>query len=187
MSLNSDKKGYATNVYTPLNMRIVLLIKKGSESLPYSWTDWSMYKSKGPEPKSITSNQYEKLSPDEKVHFQKAPVKYDRKIFNIDQTVLKGANPEQYNAILKENDTHYKEMQTIASTESVDLISDRVSKIKKQHPDHLVLFAHNGVYNAFGKDAKTIHQLAKDSVTLDSINNSKSNRKTSIAYLKPQI
>ena len=76
-------------------------------------------------------------------------------------------------------------MQTIASTDSVDLVSDRVSKIKKQHPDHLVLFAHNGVYNAFGKDAKTIHQLAKDSVTLDSINNSKSNRKTSIAYLKP--
>ena len=185
MSLNSDKKGYATNVYTTFKHEDSLAVKKGSESLPYSWTDWSMYKSKGPEPKSITSNQYEKLSPDEKVHFQKAPVKYDRKIFNIDQTVLKGANPEQYNAILKEHDTHYKEMQTIASTESVDLISDRVSKIKKQHPDHLVLFAHNGVYNAFGKDAKTIHQLAKDSVTLDSINNSKSNRKTSIAYLKP--
>ena len=185
MSLNSDKNGYATNVYTTFKHEDSLAVKKGSESLPYSWTDWSMYKSKGPEPKSITSNQYENLSPDEKEHFMKAPVKYDRKIFNIDQTVLKGANPEQYNAVLKEHDTHYKEMQTIASTDSVDFVSDRVSKIKKQHPDHLVLFAHNGVYNAFGKDAKTIHQLAKDSVTLDSINNSKSNRKTSIAYLKP--
>lgn len=185
MSLNSDKNGYATNVYTTFKHEDSLAVKKGSESLPYSWTDWSMYKSKGPEPKSITSNQYENLSPDEKEHFMKAPVKYDRKIFNIDQTVLKGANPEQYNAVLKEHDTHYKEMQTIASTDSVDLVSDRVSKIKKQHPDHLVLFAHNGVYNAFEKDAKTIHQLAKDSVTLDSINNSKSNRKTSIAYLKP--
>lgn len=185
MSLNSDKNGYATNVYTTFKHEDSLAVKKGSESLPYSWTDWSMYKSKGPEPKSITSNQYENLSPDEKEHFMKAPVKYDRKIFNIDQTVLKGANPEQYNAVLKEHDTHYKEMQTIASTDSVDLVSDRVSKIKKQHPDHLVLFAHNGVYNAFGKDAKTIHQLAKDSVTLDSINNSKSNRKTSIAYIKP--
>lgn len=185
MSLNSDKNGYATNVYTTFKHEDSLAVKKGSESLPYSWTDWSMYKSKGPEPKSITSNQYENLSPDEKEHFMKAPVKYDRKIFNIDQTVLKGANPEQYNAVLKEHDTHYKEMQTIASTDSVDLVSDRVSKIKKQHPDHLVLFAHNGVYNAFGKDAKSIHQLAKDSVTLDSINNSKSNRKTSIAYLKP--
>lgn len=185
MSLNSDKNGYATNVYTTFKHEDSLAVKKGSESLPYSWTDWSMYKSKGPEPKSITSNQYENLSPDEKEHFMKAPVKYDRKIFNIDQTVLKGANPEQYNAVLKEHDTHYKEMQTIASTDSVDLVSDRVSKIKKQHPNHLVLFAHNGVYNAFGKDAKTIHQLAKDSVTLDSFNNSKSNRKTSIAYLKP--
>ena len=184
MSLNSDKNGYATNVYTTFKHEDSLAVKKGSESLPYSWTDWSMYKSKGPEPKSITSNQYENLSPDEKEHFKKAPVKYDRKIFNIDQTVLKGANPEQYNAVLKEHDTHYKEMQTIASTDSVDLVSDGVSKIKKQHPDHLVLFAHNGFYNAFGKDAKTIHQLAKDSVTLNSINNSKSNRKTSIAYLK---
>ena len=175
MSLNSDKNGYATNVYTTFKHEDSLAVKKGSESLPYSWTDWSMYKSTGPEPKSITSNQYENLSPDEKEHFKKAP----------DQTVLKGANPEQYNAVLKEHDTHYKEMQTIASTDSVDLVSDRVSKIKKQHPDHLVLFAHNGVYNAFGKDAKTIHQLAKDSVTLDSFNNSKSNRKTSIAYFKP--
>ena len=185
MSLNSDKNGYATNVYTTFKHEDSLAVKKGSESLPYSWTDWSMYKSTGPEPKSITSNQYENLSPDEKEHFKKAPVKFDRKIFNIDQTVLKGANPEQYNAVLKEHDTHYKEMQTIASNDSVDLVSDRVSKIKKQHPDHLVLFAHNGVYNAFGKDAKTIHQLAKDSVTLDSFNNSKSNRKTSIAYFKP--
>lgn len=185
MSLNSDKNGYATNVYTTFKHEDSLAIKKGSESLPYSWTDWSMYKSTGSEPKSITSNQYENLSPDEKEHFKKAPVKFDRKIFNIDQTVLKGANPEQYNAVLKEHDTHYKEMQTIDSTDSVDLVSDRVSKIKKQHPDHLVLFAHNGVYNAFGKDAKTIHQLAKDSVTLDSFNNSKSNRKTSIAYFKP--
>lgn len=184
MSLNSDKNGYATNVYTTFKHEDSLAVKKGSESLPYSWTDWSMYKSKGPEPKSITSNQYENLSPDEKEHFKKAPVKFDRKIFNIDQTVLKGANPEQYNAVLKEHDTHYKEMQIIASTDSVDLVSDRVSKIKKQHPDHLVLFAHNGVYKAFGKDAKTIHQLAKDSVTLDSFNNSKSNRKTSIAYFK---
>ena len=184
MSLNSDKNGYATNVYTTFKHEDSLAVKKGSESLPYSWTDWSMYKSTGPEPKSITSNQYENLSPDEKEHFKKAPIKYDRKIFNIDQTVLKGANPEQYNAVLKEHDTHYKEMQIIASTDSVDLVSDRVSKIKKQHPDHLVLFAHNGVYKAFGKDAKTIHQLAKDSVTLDSFNNSKSNRKTSIAYFK---
>ena len=185
MSLNSDKNGYATNVYTTFKHEDSLAVKKGSESLPYSWTDWSMYKSTGPEPKSITSNQYENLSPEEKEHFKKSPVKFDRKIFNIDQTVLKGANPEQYNAVLKEHDTHYKEMQTIASTDSVDLVSDRVSKIKKLHPDHLVLFAHNGVYNAFGKDAKTIHQLAKDSVTLDSFNNSKSNRKTSIAYFKP--
>ena len=184
MSLNSDKNGYATNVYTTFKHEDSLAVKKGSESLPYSWTDWSMYKSTGPEPKSVTSNQYENLSPDEKEHFKKAPVKFDRKIFNIDQTVLKGANPEQYNAVLKEHDTHYKEMQIIASTDSVDLVSDRVSKIKKQHPDHLVLFAHNGVYKAFGKDAKTIHQLAKDSVTLDSFNNSKSNRKTSIAYFK---
>ena len=185
MSLNSDKNGYATNVYTTFKHEDSLAVKKGSESLPYSWTDWSMYKSKGPESKTITASQYENLSSADKELYKKEPVKLDRKIFNIDQTVLKGANPEQYNAVLKEHDTHYKEMQTIGSTESVDLVYDRVSKIKKQHPDHLVLFAHNGVYNAFGKDAKTIHQLAKDSVTLNSINNSKSNRKTSIAYLKP--
>ena len=182
MSLNSDKYGYATNVYTTFKQEGSLAIQYGSHSLPYSWTDWSMYKSKDSKLKNITASQYENLPTEEKGLYKKAPVKFDRRIFNIDQTILKLSNSEEYNAVLKDFATHYKEKLTIASSESVNLVSDRISKIKKQHPDHLILFVHNGVYTAFGKDAKFAHNLSEDCVVLDSITNSKTNRKTPIAY-----
>ena len=184
MSLNSDKNGYATNVYTTFKQEGSLAIQYGSHSLPYSWTDWSMYKSKDSKLKNITASQYENLPTEEKGLYKKEPVKFDRRIFNIDQTTLKLSNSEEYNAVLKDFATHYKEKLTIASSESVDLVSDRISKIKKQHPDHLILFVHNGVYTAFGKDAKSAHNLSEDCVVLDSITNSKTNRKTPIAYFK---
>lgn len=184
MSLNSDKNGYATNVYTTFKQEGSLAIQYGSHSLPYSWTDWSMYKSKDSKLKNITASQYENLPTEEKGLYKKEPVKFDRRIFNIDQTILKLSNSEEYNAVLKDFATHYKEKLTIASSESVDLVSDRISKIKKQHPDHLILFVHNGVYTAFGKDAKSAHNLSEDCVVLDSITNSKTNRKTPIAYFK---
>ena len=182
MSLNSDKNGYATNVYTTFKQEGNLAIQYGSHSLPYSWTDWSMYKSKDSKLKNITASQYENLPTEEKGLYKKEPVKFDRRIFNIDQTILKLSNSEEYNAVLKDFATHYKEKLTIASSESVNLVSDRISKIKKQHPDHLILFVHNGVYTAFGKDAKSVHNLSEDRVILDSITNSKTNRKTPIAY-----
>ena len=182
MSLNSDKNGYATNVYTTFKQEGNLAIQYGSHSLPYSWTDWSMYKSKDSKLKNITASQYENLPTEEKGLYKKEPVKFDRRIFNIDQTILKLSNSEEYNAVLKDFATHYKEKLTIASSESVNLVSDRISKIKKQHPDHLILFVHNGVYTAFGKDAKSTHNLSEDCVVLDSITNSKTNRKTPIAY-----
>ena len=182
MSLNSDKNGYATNVYTTFKQEGNLAIQYGSHSLPYSWTDWSMYKSKDSKLKNITASQYENLPTEEKGLYKKEPVKFDRRIFNIDQTILKLSNSEEYNAVLKDFATHYKEKLTIASSESVNLVSDRISKIKKQHPDHLILFVHNGVYTAFGKDAKSAHNLSEDRVILDSITNSKTNRKTPIAY-----
>ena len=184
MSLNSDKNGYATNVYTTFKQEGSLAIQHGSHSLPYSWTDWSMYKSKDSKLKNITASQYENLPTEEKGLYKKEPVKFDRRIFNIDQTILKLSNSEEYNAVLKDFTTHYKEKLTIASSESVDLVSDRISKMKKQHPDHLILFVHNGVYTAFGKDAKSAHNLSEDCVVLDSITNSKTNRKTPIAYFK---
>ena len=169
MSLNSDKNGYATNVYTTFKHEDSIAIKKGSQSLPYSWTDWSMYKSKGSEPKLITANQYENLPPSEKELYRKEPVKFDRKVFNIDQSLLKDTDRKSYNALLGDNITHLNDKQTLASSDGVSFIHDDYAKFRNSHPNHIVITQLMGNYAVIGRDSKYIQKLNIDNVELSHI------------------
>ena len=169
MSLNSDKNGYATNVYTTFKHEDSIAIKKGSQSLPYSWTDWSMYKSKGSDPKLITANQYENLPPSEKELYRKEPVKFDRKVFNIDQSLLKDTDRKSYNALLGDNITHLNDKQTLASSDGVSFIHDDYAKFRNSHPNHIVITQLMGNYAVIGRDSKYIQKLNIDNVELSHI------------------
>ena len=169
MSLNSDKNGYATNVYTTFKHEDSIAIKKGSQSLPYSWTDWSMYKSKGSDPKLITANQYENLPPSEKELYRKEPVKFDRKVFNIDQSLLKETDRKSYNALLGDNITHLNDKQTLASSDGVSFIHDDYAKFRNSHPNHIVITQLMGNYAVIGRDSKYIQKLNIDNVELSHI------------------
>ena len=169
MSLNSDKNGYATNVYTTFKHEDSIAIKKGSQSLPYSWTDWSMYKSKGSDPKLITANQHENLPPSEKELYRKEPVKFDRKVFNIDQSLLKETDRKSYNALLGDNITHLNDKQTLASSDGVSFIHDDYAKFRNSHPNHIVITQLMGNYAVIGRDSKYIQKLNIDNVELSHI------------------
>ena len=169
MSLNSDKNDYATNVYTTFKHEDSIAIKKGSQSLPYSWTDWSMYKSKGSDPKLITANQYENLPPSEKELYRKEPVKFDRKVFNIDQSLLKETDRKSYNALLGDNITHLNDKQTLASSDGVSFIHDDYAKFRNSHPNHIVITQLMGNYAVIGRDSKYIQKLNIDNVELSHI------------------
>lgn len=169
MSLNSDKNGYATNVYTTFKHEDSLAVKKGSESLPYSWTDWSMYKSKGPEPKTISASQYENLSSADKELYKKEPVKLDRKIFNIDQTLLKETDRKSYNILLGDHVTHLNDKQTLASSDGVSFIHDDYAKFRDSHPNHIVITQLMGNYAVIGRDSKYVNNLNIDNVELSHI------------------
>lgn len=169
MSLNSDKNGYATNVYTTFKHEDSIAIKKGSQSLPYSWTDWSMYKSKGSDPKLITANQYENLPPSEKELYWKEPVKFDRKVFNIDQSLLKETDRKSYNALLGDNITHLNDKQILASSDGVSFIHDDYAKFRNSHPNHIAITQLMGNYAVIGRDSKYIQKLNIDNVELSHI------------------
>lgn len=169
MSLNSDKNGYATNVYTTFKHEDSIAIKKGSQSLPYSWTDWSMYKSKGSDPKLITANQYENLPPSEKELYRKDPVKFDRKVFNIDQSLLKETDRKSYNALLGDNITHLNDKQILASSDGVSFIHDDYAKFRNSHPNHIAITQLMGNYAVIGRDSKYIQKLNIDNVELSHI------------------
>ena len=169
MSLNSDKNDYATNVYTTFKHEDSIAIKKGSQSLPYSWTDWSMYKSKGSDPKLITANQYENLPPSEKELYRKEPVKFDRKVFNIDQSLLKETDRKSYNALLGDKITHLNDKQTLASSDGVSFIHDDYAKFRNSHPNHIVITQLMGNYAVIGRDSKYIQKLNIDNVELSHI------------------
>lgn len=169
MSLNSDKNGYATNVYTTFKHEDSIAIKKGSQSLPYSWTDWSMYKSKGSDPKLITANQYENLPPSEKELYRKEPVKFDRKVFNIDQSLLKETDRKSYNALLGDNITHLNDKQILASSDGVSFIHDDYAKFRNSDPNHIAITQLMGNYAVIGRDSKYIQKLNIDNVELSHI------------------
>ena len=169
MSLNSDNNGYATNIYTTFKHEDSLAVKKGSESLPYSWTDWSMYKSKGPEPKTIMASQYENLSSADKELYKKEPVKLDRKIFNIDQTLLKETDRKSYNILLENHVTHLNDKQTLASLDGVTFFHDEYEKFRNSHPNHIVINPFMSDYAVIGRNSKYINQLNIDNVELSYI------------------
>lgn len=164
MSLNSDRQGYATNFYTTFKEDKDLAIKKDSKSFPYSWTDWSMYKKKSGEQQTISQNQFEGLTPEQQQLYKKSPVNYDRKIFNLDQTVLKASSPKDYDQALKDGKSNYAEKQAISATPSVDVLLEKSKEIHKKYPDAIILYRNKDFYTVYGKDAKSVLALKDDAV-----------------------
>ena len=164
MSLNSDRQGYATNFYTTFKEDKDLAIKKDSKSFPYSWTDWSMYKKKSGEQQTISQNQFEGLTPEQQQLYKKSPVNYDRKIFNLDQTVLKASSPKDYDQALKDGKSNYAEKQAISATPSVDVLLEKSKGFHKEYPDAIILYRNKDFYTVYGKDAKSLLALKDDAV-----------------------
>ena len=164
MSLNSDRQGYATNFYTTFKEDKDLAIKKDSKSFPYSWTDWSMYKKKSGEQQTISQNQFEGLTPEQQQLYKKSPVNYDRKIFNLDQTVLKASSPKDYDQALKDGKSNYAEKQAISATPSVDVLLEKSKEFHKKYPDAIILYRNKDFYTVYGKDAKSLLALKDDAV-----------------------
>ena len=87
MNLQSDQKGYRTNVFTSFNnaQKNGVAVKQGEKATPFNWTQWD-HQNLTDKNDIISNKEYEKLSDEEKKMYGKHASRLTQYIYNIDQT-----------------------------------------------------------------------------------------------------
>lgn len=96
--LHTSMKGYEMPVYMTFNQikDEELKLQKGAQSFPVVYWDVSIKDNEG---KHVTPKEYENMSPEEKDQCHSMPFMKTYGVFNVDQTNLKEAKPEKYQAL----------------------------------------------------------------------------------------
>lgn len=105
MGLNSDKNGYATNLYTLFSEA-----KKRDESVmahergvPFNWYAWNKYVNRHNPEDIISRKDYQELSATDQTQYKGIHNREIRVLFNIDQTMLPLKDKEKYEDVVKAN------------------------------------------------------------------------------------
>lgn len=110
MSLNSDDKGYRTNVYVASgrNRGDGNAIKRGEESLPFNWVQWEHEdKQTG---QRISSKDYHALPKEEQGNYRTVQNRVTNRVFNVDQTLMSVHNKEEYKKLLSDRGERIEEL-----------------------------------------------------------------------------
>ena len=147
MNLQSDQKGYRSNVYAYFDE-----LKDGGDSvrsnekaLPFNWTRWDYQNIATKE--VITKGEYQKLPEDEKSLYVKHHSRQTQQIFNIDQTSM--TSKQMYGDLLKETGAKYEELSERGVTSMIKFSE----KLKSNHPTAIVVARDDNQYQIYGNDA----------------------------------
>lgn len=162
MNLESDQKGYRSNVYTYYKNAEEngASIKHGEKSLPFNWTQWE-YQNVTNKEDIISSNQYKLLSDDKKADYVQCASRLTQHIYNIDQTTFPAVSKEKYAEVVEEKGAKGEEWKV---KETHNLSAD-FDKLKEKHPDALILVRVGDFYETYGKDAKRAAEILNLTVT----------------------
>ena len=107
LALHSDRGGYGTNLYTPFPeaKKRGESVQTGEKGVPFVWYRWDTYRSRSDPNRTITKEDYGKLSTEEKKAYSPVRQKEIRTLFNIEQTTLPVADRTAYEKALKEDGT----------------------------------------------------------------------------------
>lgn len=149
MNLQSDQKGYRSNLYTSFDSAKEngTPIKQDENSLGFNWVKWD-YQHVGTKD-VISKADYDQLPAEEKTFYTTHSVKETHDIFNIDQTIMPAAKHDAYNALLREKGAKYEEL----SERGVNSMMGFAEKLKKNHPTAIVIARTDSQYQIYGKDA----------------------------------
>ena len=155
MNLQSDQKGYRSNVYTTYdsakdNGRPV---KQNESSLGFNWTRWDYQNIATKE--VISREDYANLPAEEKEMYSKHNTHETHDIFNIDQTVMPAAKHGEYIALLKDKGAKIEEL----SERGVSSMMKFSEKLKANHPTALVIARTESKYEFYGSDATRAGKL----------------------------
>uniref|UniRef100_A0AB33J1G3 DUF1738 domain-containing protein n=1 Tax=Prevotella sp. GTC17254 TaxID=3236794 RepID=A0AB33J1G3_9BACT len=147
MNLQSDHKGYKTNVYAYFDelKEVGDSVRNNEKALPFNWTHWNYQNIATKE--VITKGEYQTLSDDEKSLYAKHHTHQTQQIFNIDQTSV--TSKQIYGDLIKDAGVKYEEL----SERGVSSMMNFATKLKTKHPTAMVVAHTEDKYEIYGKDA----------------------------------
>ena len=147
MNLQSDQKGYRSNVYAYFDELKDAgdSVRSNEKALPFNWTRWDYQNIATKE--VITKGEYQKLPEDEKSLYVKHHSRQTQQIFNIDQTSMTGK--QMYGDLLKETGAKYEELSERGVTSMIKFSE----KLKSNHPTAIVVARDDNQYHIYGNDA----------------------------------
>lgn len=166
MNLQSDQKGYRTNVFTSFNnaQKNGVAVKQGEKATPFNWTQWD-YQNLTDKNDIISNKEYEKLSDEEKKMYGKHASRLTQYIYNIDQTTYPAVGGDQFVTLLKEKGAQQESLKPSTSTSFLK----QFDEIKAKHPDVIVIMRKDDSYEIYKSDAKKAAEATHLPVTKQEI------------------
>lgn len=151
MNLQSDQKGYRTNVFTLFNnaQKNGVAVKQGEKATPFNWTQWD-YQNLTDKNDIISNKEYEKLSDEEKKMYGKHASRLTQYIYNIDQTTYPAVGGDQFGTLLKEKGAQQESLKPSTSSSFLK----QFDAIKAKHPDVIAIMRKDDSYEIYKSDAK---------------------------------
>ena len=166
MNLQSDQKGYRTNVFTLFNnaQKNGVAVKQGEKATPFNWTQWD-YQNLTDKNDIISNKEYEKLSDEEKKMYGKHASRLTQYIYNIDQTTYPAVGGDQFVTLLKEKGAQQESLKPSTSASFLK----QFDEIKSKHPDVIVIMRKDDSYEIYKSDAKKAAEATHLPVTKQEI------------------
>lgn len=170
MNLQSDQKGYRTNVFTLFNnaQKNGVAVKQGEKATPFNWTQWD-YQNLTDKNDIISNKEYEKLSDEEKKMYGKHASRLTQYIYNIDQTTYPAVGGDQFVTLLKEKGAQQESLKPSTSASFLK----QFDEIKSKHPDVIVIMRKDDSYEIYKSDAKKAAEATHLPVTKQEIEGKK--------------
>ena len=166
MNLQSDQKGYRTNVFTSFNnaQKNGVAVKQGEKATPFNWTQWD-YQNLTDKNDIISNKEYEKLSDEEKKMYGKHASRLTQYIYNIDQTTYPAVGGDQFVTLLKEKGAQQESLKPSTSASFLK----QFDEIKSKHSDVIVIMRKDDSYEIYKSDAKKAAEATHLPVTKQEI------------------
>lgn len=170
MNLQSDQKGYRTNVFTLFNnaQKNGVAVKQGEKATPFNWTQWD-YQNLTDKNDIISYKEYEKLSDEEKNMYGKHASRLTQYIYNIDQTTYPAVGGDQFVTLLKEKGAQQESLKPSTSSSFLK----QFDELKAKHPDVIAIMRKDDSYEIYKNDAKKAAEATHLPVTKQEIEGKK--------------
>lgn len=170
MNLQSDQKGYRTNIFTLFNnaQKNGVAVKQGEKATPFNWTQWD-YQNLTDKNDIISNKEYEKLSDEEKNMYGKHASRLTQYIYNIDQTTYPAVGGDQFVTLLKEKGAQQESLKPSTSSSFLK----QFDELKAKHPDVIVIMRKDDSYEIYKSEAKKAAEATHLPVTKQEIEGKK--------------